>query len=213
MNTPWRHRLAAPRILPLVGAAVGAVGGGAYWAGAQIWPASVAVIIAMLVTAWLSPWLSPCLGASLSGLRNASPGRADAQTSAPATLIIVFAVFIKFNALMALSAANLSFPLPANLALGLILVAGYASSSALAVSMKPPSHMDLAAALAIGFAPAALIGMPGLIGLACAIAARIAFAAHARRRRLSIGAAELDITRQMTELCFYLGTLAARSYI
>jgi cobalamin synthase len=208
MNTPWRHRLAAPRILPLVGAAVGAVGGGAYWAGAQIWPASVAVIIAMLVTAWLSPWL----GASLSERRNASLGRADAQTSAPA-LIIVFAVFIKFNALMALSAANLSFPLPANLALGLILVAGYASSSALAVSMKPPSHMDLAAALAIGFAPAALIGMPGLIGLACAIAARIAFAAHARRRRLSIGAAELDITRQMTELCFYLGTLAARSYI
>jgi cobalamin synthase len=209
MNTLWRHRLAAPRLLPLVGAAVGAVGGGAYWAGAQVWPASVAVILAMLATAWLSPWL----GASLSAWRGASLARADAQTLAPATLIIVFAVFIKFNALMALSAANLSFPLPANLALGLILVAGHASSSALAVSMKPPSHMDLGIALAIGFAPAALIGMPGLIGLACAIAARIAFAAYARRRRLSIGAAELDITRQMTELCFYLGTLAARSYI
>jgi hypothetical protein len=73
--------------------------------------------------------------------------------------------------------------------------------------------MDLAIALAIGFTPAALIGMPGLIGLACAIAARIAFAAYARRRRLSIGAAELHFTRQMTELFFYLGTLAARSYI
>jgi cobalamin synthase len=204
MNTMWRHRLAAPRLLPLLGAAVGAVGGGIYWTGAQIWPASVAVIMAMLATALLS-------GALLGG---ALPwaGRAD-QTPAQGTLIIVFALFIKFNVLMALSAANLPFPLPANLALGLILIAGHASSSALAVSMKPASHLDLGIALAIGFAPAAFIGMPGLIGLACAIGGRIVFAAYIRRRRLAIGAAELDMTRLGTELCFYLGTLAARSYI
>ncbi len=204
MNTMWRHRLAAPRLLPLLGAAVGAVGGGIYWAGAQIWPASVAVIMAMLATALLG-------GALLSG---ALPwaGRAD-QTPAQGTLVIVFALFIKFNVLMALSAANLPFPLPANLALGLILIAGHASSSALAVSMKPASHLDLGIALAIGFAPAAFIGMPGLIGLACAIGGRIVFAAYIRRRRLAIGAAELDMTRLGTELCFYLGTLAARSYI
>jgi cobalamin synthase len=200
MNTLWRHRLAAPRLLPLLGAAVGAAGGGVYWAGAQIWPASVAVIMAMLATALLS-------GALLS----ASAGRVG-QTPAPGALV-VFALFIKFNVLMALSAANLSFPLPANLALGLILIAGHASSSALAVSMKPASHLDLGIALAIGFAPAAFIGMPGLIGLACAIGGRIAFAAYLRQRRLSIGAAELDTTRLGTELCFYLGTLAARSYI
>ncbi|HXI77445.1 MAG TPA: hypothetical protein VNH21_09915 [Steroidobacteraceae bacterium] len=204
MNTMWRHRLAAPRLLPLLGAAVGAVGGGIYWTGAQIWPASVAVIMAMLATALLS-------GALLGG---ALPwaGRAD-QTPAQGTLVIVFVLFIKFNVLMALSAANLPFPLPANLALGLILIAGHASSSALAVSMKPASHLDLGIALAIGFAPAAFIGMPGLIGLACAIGGRIVFAAYIRRRRLAIGAAELDMTRLGTELCFYLGTLAARSYI
>jgi hypothetical protein len=196
MSTPWRHRLAAPRLLPLLGAALGAVGGGVYWAGAQIWPASVAVILSMLATALLGAWLG-CAG----------------QTPAQGTLVIVFALLIKFNVLMALSAANLPFPLPANLALGLILIAGHASSNALAVSMKPASHLDLGIGLAIGFAPAALIGMPGLIGLACAIGARIAFAAYTRRRRLSIGAAELDMTRLMTELCFYLGTLAARSYI
>jgi cobalamin synthase len=196
MSTLWRHRLAATPLLPLLGAAVGAVGGGVYWAGAQLWPASVAVILSMLATTLLGAWLG-------------RPG----QTPAQATLVIVFALLIKFNVLMALSAANLPFPLPANLALGLILIAGHASSSALAVSMKPASHLDLGIALAIGFAPAALIGMPGLIGLACAIAARIAFAAHVRRRRLSIGAAELDVSRLMTELCFYLGTLAARSYI
>src|SRR5882672_10379076 len=197
MSTLWRHRLAAPPLLPLLGAAVGAVGGGAYWAGAQIWPASVAVILSMLATALLSAWLDP------AGAR--TPG-AGAGAGAGA-MIIVFALLIRFNVLMALSAANLPFPLPPNLALGLILIAGHASSSALGVSMKPASHLDLGIALAIGFAPAALIGMPGLIGLACAIGARIAFAAYARRRRLSIGAAELDRTRLMTELCFYLGTL------
>ncbi len=195
MSTLWRHRLAAPPLLPLLGAAVGAAGGGVFWAGAQLWPASVAVILSMLATALLGAWLRPD------------------QTPAQVTLVIVFALLIKFNVLMALSAANLPFPLPANLALGLILIAGHASSSALAVSMKPASHLDLGIALAIGFAPAVLIGMPGLIGLACAIGARIAFAAHVRRRRRSIGAAELDVTRLMTELCFYLGTLAARSYI
>ena len=201
MNTLWRHRLAAPRLLPLLGAAVGAVGGGIYWAGAQIWPACVAVIMAMLATALLS-----------GALRSASAGRAG-QTPAQGTLVSVFALFIKFNVLMALSAANLPFPLPANLALGLILIAGHSSSSALAVSMKPATHLDLGIALAIGFAPAACIGMPGLIGLACAIGGRIAFAGYLRRRRLAIGAAELDLTRLGTELCFYLGTLAARSYI
>jgi cobalamin synthase len=196
MSTPWR-RSPAPRFLPLLGAAVGAAGGGVYWAGAQIWPASVAVILSMLATAMLTGWLSD----------------AGTEVSGPGPYGFVFALLIKFNVLMALSAANLSFPLPANLALGLILIAGHSSSSALAVSMKPASHTDLGVALAIGFAPAALIGMPGLIGLACAIGARIAYAAYVRGRRLPIGAAELNMTRLMTELCFYLGTLAARSYI
>ena len=204
MNALWRHRLAAPRLLPLLGAAVGAVGGGVFWAGAQIWPASVAVIMAMLATTWLGAWLAEWPAERL--------GRGG-QTPQPGVLVIVFALFIKFNVLMALSAANLPFPVPANLALGLILIAGHSSSSALAVSMKPATHLDLGIALAIGFAPAACIGMPGLIGLACAIGGRIAFAGYLRRRRLAIGAAELDLTRLGTELCFYLGTLAARSYI
>src|ERR1700704_3911060 len=108
MSTLWRHQLAAPRLLPLLGAAVGAVGGGVYWAGAQIWPASVAVIMAMLASASLSAWLGP-------------PSQPPPPPPPPGVLAIVFALFIKFNVLMALSAANLPFPLPANLALGLIL--------------------------------------------------------------------------------------------
>ncbi len=210
MNSPWR-RLPAPRYLPLIGGAVGAVGGAVYWVSAQFWPTSVAVILAMFATATLTDWLGVALTLPASRQATAPATSPSARVSPPYEY--VFAVFIKFNLLMALSAANLPFPLPANLALGLILIAGLASSSALAMSMKPAPPVDLLIALAIGFAPAALIGLPGLIGLAGAIAARIAFAAYTRGRRRPIGAGELDTTRRMTELCFYLGALAAWSYI
>jgi cobalamin synthase len=199
MSTQRRHWVTAPRFTPLLGVLIGAVGGGVYWLGAQIWPTSVAVVLSMLATALLS-------------------ARTGTSTSAwppgSESLGFVFAVLVKYNALMALSAANLPYPLPANLALGLIMIAGQASSRALVVSAsKPASHGDLASALAIGFAPAALIGIPGLIGLVAAIVARIAFIAFIRRNHPSVAAAELDMTQQLTEVCFYLGALATWAYI
>jgi hypothetical protein len=201
MSTQRRPWVAAPRFTPLLGALIGAVGGGVYWLGAQIWPTSIAVVLSMLAAALLS---------ARSG---AGPG-AVARTAGSELLVIVFAVLMKFNALMALSAANLPFALPPNLALGLIMIAGQASSRALAVSAsKPVSYVDLGIALAVGFAPAALIGIPGLIGLAAAIAARLGFIAYIRRSRPSVTAAELDLTQQLTEVCFYLGALATWSYI
>jgi len=125
----------------------------------------------------------------------------------------VFAVLLKYNALMALSAASLPFPLPANLALGLFMIAANAAGRALVVSMKPASHADLGIAWVLGFAPAALIGLPGLVGLAAAIAARIALMAYLRRKRLVVAAPQLDLTQHAAEVCFYLGALAARAYI
>jgi hypothetical protein len=184
-----------------LGVLIGAAGGGVYWLGALIWPASIAVVLAMLATALLS---------ASSGAGSA----ADARTARLGLPAIVFALLIKYDALMALSAANLPFRLPANVALGLIMIAGQASSRALAVSAsKPLSYADLGIALAVGFAPAALIGIPALIGLAAAIAARIGFIAYIRRSRASVAAAELDLTQQLTEVCFYLGSLAAWPYI
>jgi hypothetical protein len=89
------------------------------------------------------------------------------------------------------------------------MIAGQASSRALVVSAsKPVSFSDLGIALPIGFAPAALIGIPGLFGLAAAIVARIGFIAYIRRNRPSVTPAELDLTQQLTEVCFYLGALA-----
>ncbi len=203
MSTLRRPLLTAPRFQPLWGAAVGGVGAALYWLAAQIWPTSVAVVLSMLATTLLCGRLDATAGA-----RTAAGG----PTPAPELLRFVFVVLLKYNVLMALSAASLPFPLPANLALGLIMIAGHACSRALAVSMQPVSHLELGIALATGFAPAAIIGMPGLIGLAAAIAARIIWVVIIRRERRPITAAELQTAAQVTELCFYLGTLAAWGY-
>lgn len=191
---PW---FSAPRFSPLLGVLIGAAGGAVYWLGAQIWPTSIAVVLSMIATALLT-------GGS----------DVDARGHGSELLRIVFAVLMKYNALMALSAANLPFPLPANMALGLIMIAGQASSRALVVSAsKPVSYGDLAIALPLGFVPAALIGLPGLIGLAAAIVARIGFIAYIRRSRPTVTPVELDLTQQLTEVCFYLGALATWAYI
>ena len=195
MITPGRPSLAAQRFSPLVGAAVGAVGGGIYWLGAQVWPTSIAVVLSMLATNLLS-----------AGTR----APVDAQVPTLGAVGLVFAVLLKYNALMALSAASLPFPLPANVALGLIMIAANAACRALIISMNSLSHIDLCIALALGFAPSALIGLPGLVGSAAAIAARIALTAYARRKR---AAAEPELAQHATELCFYLGALAARAYL
>jgi adenosylcobinamide-GDP ribazoletransferase len=206
MNTQRRPLIAAPRFTPLWGVLIGAVGAGVYWISAQLWPASIAVILSMLATQLFSARMGP--GATVDS---------TAPSSDRELLGRVFAVLVKYNALMALSAASLPFALPANLALGLIMIAGHAASRALLVSVPaaptPASHTDLGIALAIGFAPAVLLGIPGLVGLAAAIAARFAVIAYLRRGRPCIAGRELDITRQVIEVCFYLGALAAWAYI
>ena len=193
MSAQWRRWETAPRFMPLLGALIGALGGAVYWLGAQIWPTSIAVVLSMLATALLPA--------------------APARTTAGPDLGFVFAVLVKYNALMALSAANLPFALPANLALPLIMIAGHAASRALVVSSTPVSHGDLGIALVIGFAPAVLLGLPGLIGLVAAIAARFAFIAYARPNDAPVSPAVLDMTRQLTEVCFYLGAVATWAYV
>jgi len=224
MNTQRRPLIVAPRFTPLWGVLIGAVGGGVYWIGAQLWPTSIAVILSMLATNLFAARMDPGV-----------PPDSTASTPNSELLGVVFAVLVKYNALMALSAASLPFALPANLALGWIMIAGHAASRALLVSVTaspdrpapmltptpmptptptPASHADLGVALVLGFGPAALIGLPGLIGLAGAIAARFAVLALLRRRgRATSADRELKMTQQSTEVCFYLGALAAWAYI
>jgi adenosylcobinamide-GDP ribazoletransferase len=216
MTRRWRPSDTAPRFLPLLGALIGVVGGAVYWLGAQLWPTSIAVILSMLATALLSARIHagtapPAPTPTPAAARDRDGGLGLGPV---AGLPGVFIILVKYNALMALSAANLPFAVPANLALGLIMVAGQASSRALVVSAaKPASYGDLGIALAIGFTPAALIGLPGLIGLAAALIARIGYMAYIRRYRPGATAAELNMTQQLTEVCFYLGALAAWAYI
>src|SRR3979490_1888282 len=117
MSTQWRPWITAPRFMPLFGMLIGAAAGGVYWLGAQIWPTSIAVVLSMLATVLLS-----------TGLWK------SAKAADLSVVGFVFAVLVKYNALMALSAAKLPFALPANLALGLIMIAGHAASRALVVA-------------------------------------------------------------------------------
>jgi hypothetical protein len=171
----------------------------------QIWPSSVAVILSMAATALLT-----------TQVRNALPAtRFD-------VLGRVLCLLIKYNALMALSAAKLPFAVPTNVPLALIMICGYAASFALLVAVmarRPEktapklSGGSLGLALLIGFAPAALLGIPGLIGLVAAIIAGMGIIAFLKFKRADGSRDALDMTQLLTEACFYLGALATWSYV
>jgi Na+/proline symporter len=123
---------------------------------------------------------------------------------------------------MALSAAKLPFAAPPNVPLALIMVCGYAASFALLVSLMAVraeksapkiGHGALSLALLIGFAPAALLGIPGLIGLAAAIVVGLGFIAFFKYKRVGASGERLDATQLVTEACFYLGALATWKYV
>jgi adenosylcobinamide-GDP ribazoletransferase len=194
----------AARFAPLVGASIGAVGGAAYWLGAQIWPANVAVILSMAATALLTMRFGNLEPATRMNV-----------------LSWIFCLLIKYNALMSLSAAKLPFVVPANLALGVIMICGHAASFALAVSVlasRPEkaaariANGSLIIALLLGFAPAVLLGIPGLIGLAGAIIVGLSSIAVLKIKRAGASGDAVNVIQWLTEACFYLGVLAARGF-
>jgi cobalamin synthase len=189
---------------PLVGILIGGLGGAIYWLALQVWPSSVAVILSMTATALLT-----------AELRAVAATRID-------VLGRVLCLLIKYNALMALSAAKLPFAAPANIPLALIIVCGYGASfamSASAMAMRPEKsarkigHGALSLALLIGFAPAALLGIPGLIGLAAAIIAGMMLIAFLKHKGAAATGEVQDLTQLGTEACFYLGALATWEYV
>lgn len=216
MNAQWRLFLAAfglvdgaeaapheaSRFVPLVGVCLGLLAATVYWVASQIWPTTVAVVLAMLTIT----------------LPTVVRGAARPNLSA---LYWVFVLFVKYNALMPLSAANVPLPLPAYCALGLIMVAAQAASRALVVSVMAtdlPSVLrittaDLVIALGLGLAPAALLGIPGLIGLVAAIVMRLGLTAYVLPRIRVAPWERLEIVQQLSELCFYLGALASWKYV
>jgi Na+/proline symporter len=108
------------------------------------------------------------------------------------------------------------------LPLALIMICGYAASFALLVSVMATwaeksapkvGHGALALALLIGFAPAALLGIPGLIGLAAAVVVGLGFIAFFKYKKIAAADDKLDATQLVTEACFYLGALATWRYV
>jgi hypothetical protein len=180
---------------PLVGALIGALGGIAYWLAVQVWPSSVAVILCMALTAWLvsrRQGLLPVTGFDLT--------------------CRFFCLFIKYNALMALSAAQLPFAVPANLALGLIMLCAHAASFALMVASKLGGG-TLSIALLLGLAPAAILGIPGLSGLVAAIAVSLGVVAFVKLKGAKPSDDVPGLTQLLSETGFYLGALATWSYV
>jgi adenosylcobinamide-GDP ribazoletransferase len=189
---------------PLIGILIGALGGAIYWLAVQIWPSSVAVILSMGATVLLTTEFHGLPATRLDLL-----GR-------------VLCLLIKYNALMALSAAKLPFSAPPNVALALIMIAGLAASFALLVAVMATraeksapkvGSGSLSLALLIGFAPAALLGIPGLIGLAIALLVGLGFIAFFKYKKMSATGDRLDATQLVTEVCFYLGALATWKYV
>jgi adenosylcobinamide-GDP ribazoletransferase len=207
----------AARYVPLVGALIGAVSGGVYWLGAQLWPTSIAVVLSILATVVMS-------GGAHENAVSEQPA-SDTTRHVPVggfgSAGFVFVLLLKYNTLMALSAASLPFAVPANVALGLIMICGHAASRALVVSLlasvqESPTRVsngDLVFALGVGFAPATLLGIPGLIGLAIAILARVAFGAYLKRNRKTIANRAFYSAQQLTEICFYLAALASWAFV
>jgi cobalamin synthase len=179
----------------LAGIAIGLASAALYWLAVEIWPASIAVALSMLLTAALA-----------------------VPAGGPAA-VRVLALLLKYNGLMALSSATLPFAVPEHVTLCLVLLAGQAASRTLAVSyataVARPSRMtatDSGVALLLGFAPALLLGVPGLIGLAAAIIVCLGCATRFGGG-VRTPAARFDLAQQSTEIAFYLGSLAAWKYI
>jgi adenosylcobinamide-GDP ribazoletransferase len=226
----------AARFLPLVGAVVGATGGAVYWLAAQLWPTSIAVALSMLTTMLLTGGLHELgladictwLGTPKAGPEQAGETKGAARFASLGMLVVVLFLFTKYNSLMALSSASLAFAVPANVGLGVVMLAAHAASRALVVSAlagraeeaprgaptRPRlSALELVFALLTGFVPATLLGTPGLIGLAASIAMRLVAVPFIKQRLGAYPGDYLGATQQLTEVSFYLGAIAAWTYI
>ena len=230
------HVDSAARFLPLVGAVVGAFGGGVYWLAAEFWPTSIAVVLSMLATMLITGGIhelglaDTCTLLGATRTRDKTPeSKGAARLGSFGMLVVVFFLFTKYNGLMALSSANLAFPVPPNVVLGVIMIAAHAASRALVVSViatqgAPDERIEahrgprlstgeLCFALLTGFLPATVLGSPGLIGLAVAIVMRIGFVPYVKQALGAYAGDYLGAAQQVTEVSFYLGALAAWTYI
>jgi cobalamin synthase len=200
MRTP-----APTKFAPLVGLFIGAVGGAAYWLSAQLWPSSIALVFCLLAGALLTNDLHDVGAATRLEI-----------------LSQLFYVVLKYNVLMALTAARLPFAAPPNSTVPLIVICACGASRALFVSIVASLpqksgprilNRDLGWALLMGLSPSVLLGIPGLVGLAVAIVSSIGVGSYLKSMSGMQRWGALRAAAALAELAFYLGAQASWSYV
>lgn len=200
MRTP-----APTKFAPLLGLFIGAVGGAGYWLSAQLWPSSIALVFCLLAGALLT-----------NDVRDAG------AVTRLEILSQLFYVILKYNVLMALTAARLPFATPPNSTVPLIVICACGASRALFVSIvaslpqkSTPRilNRDLGWALLMGLSPSVLLGIPGLVGLAVAIVASIGVGSYLKSMHGMQRGGALRAAAALAELAFYLGAQASWSYV
>jgi adenosylcobinamide-GDP ribazoletransferase len=136
LPVPGGHAPASPRVLraavrwfPLVGAAVGGITAGLAWAGAQLWPLGLALLVALAFEAWLTGAFHEdavadffdAFGGGMTRERTLEILR-DSRIGSFGTVALIFALALRFGAAVSLALPTLLAALIAAAALGRWLI-------------------------------------------------------------------------------------------
>lgn len=213
------------RYLPAIGIALGAVAGGVFWTASLIFPAVIAAILSTIVTVALTGALhEDGLADTMDGLGGGhSRERAleimkDPRIGAFGALALMLMLGLKISTLSALPLTWVVTTLIAGHALSrwcaVLLVARLPYARADNSTRTKPvvervASADIAIASLFGLAPLALCQWPALIGGVTALATTLLLGAWYSRRLGGYTGDTLGATQQITEVVFYLTTLAA----
>ncbi len=136
LPVPGGHAPASPQVLraavrwfPLVGAAVGGITAGLVWAGAQLWPLGLALLVALACEAWLTGAFHEdavadffdAFGGGMTRERTLEILR-DSRIGSFGTVALFFALALRFGAAVSLELPTLLAALIASAALGRLLI-------------------------------------------------------------------------------------------
>jgi len=215
---------ASARYFPLVGALVGGACAGVYWLAARVFPTTVAVLLGLAAGIWLTgAFHEDGLADTCDGLGGGSTRERaleimkDSRIGSYAAVGLVLVLLGKYAALISLPPERIALALIAAhalsrwMAVSILFTHDYVREDASARN-KPMAKGISGGALAYAgiwaLAPLAMLGWPGLAGLAAATAARVWFGRLLTRRLGGYTGDTLGATQQVAELAFYLGALA-----
>lgn len=219
------HLNGTVRYLPLVGIVVGAVAAACAWAGARVFPVTLAMILSTAVTLVLTgAFHEDGLADTADGLggsytrERALEIMKDSRIGTFGALALIFVLAAKITALAALPIGEAMVALVSGHALSrwcaVLLVWRMPYARADSTTRAQPvvermSFADVTIASMFALAPLAL-GLPhAIVGASAAAVTCIGLGLWYRRRLGGYTGDTLGATQQLTELAFYLAWLAA----